>query len=309
MPDIFGPQMAAATDRRSTGGIPATPQDQTSIGAKEMTFLEHLEELRWLVFRSACAIAVGMVLAFIYPTFFFDTVLFAPMQPDFVTYKWLCWLGRESGLADMCTTEMNFRIQTTEMSGQFMAHMAVAFTAGLILACPYVLWELWRFVAPGLRAKEKAAARGIVAFIVLLFAIGIVFGYFVLAPLSVQFFGNYQVSKFVETVPRLNDYVSTVTSVTLWTGIVFQMPLIIVFLTRIGIAGPGFLRTYRKHGYVIIFVLAAIITPPDVVSQLLVGLPLILLYEVSIFLSARTQRRMERKRAEEDAPRTSAQPV
>ena len=270
-----------------------------------MTFLEHLEELRWLLFRSACAIAVGMVLAFVYKEFFFDTILFAPRDPDFITYRALCWLGTHSGIAGMCIEEMGFTIQSAQVSGQFMTHMTVAFTAGLILAFPYVLWEIWRFVGPGLKDKEKGAVGGIIGFATILFVIGIGFGYVVLAPLSVQFFGSYSVSASVQNIFMLDSYIGIVTSVTLWTGVVFQLPLVIVFLTRIGVAGPEFLRKYRKHGYVLIFVLAAVVTPPDVVSQILVGLPLILLYEISIFLSARTQKRMERKRAEDDTPRVA----
>jgi sec-independent protein translocase protein TatC len=296
--------MANAAPRPPTvAGHAARAADEKPADGKEMTFLEHLEELRWLIFRSACAIAVGMVLAFVYKEFFFDTVLFAPRDPQFITYRALCWLGTRSGIDGMCFNEMGFGIFSGDMSGQFMTHMTVAFTAGLVLAFPYVLWEVWRFVAPGLRASERGAVRGIIGFATLLFLIGITFGYVVLAPLSVQFFGTYSVSDSVQRIFQLNSYIGIVTSVTLWTGVVFQMPLIIVFLTRIGIAGPSFLRKYRKHGYVMIFVLAAIVTPPDVVSQLLVGLPLLLLYEVSILLSARTQRRMERKRAEEDQPR------
>ncbi len=295
---------AASRTQTSTAG-----KGEGGAEGKEMSFLEHLEELRWLLFRSACAIAVGMVLAFVYKEFFFDTILFAPRDPNFITYRGLCWLGMRSGIDGMCIKEMGFTIQSAQVSGQFMTHMAVAFTAGLILAFPYVLWEIWRFVAPGLKDKEKGAVRGIIGFATLLFVIGIGFGYVVLAPLSVQFFGGYSVSASVQNIFMLDSYIGIVTSVTLWTGVVFQLPLVIVFLTRIGIAGPSFLRTYRKHGYVVIFVLAAIVTPPDVISQILVGLPLMLLYEISIFLSARTQKRMDRRRTEEDNQRASANVV
>ncbi|MEO8068136.1 MAG: twin-arginine translocase subunit TatC [Flavobacteriales bacterium] len=302
--------MATASPRPNAAGstAPAGDGDKNTAG-KEMTFLEHLEELRWLLFRSACAIAVGMVLAFIYKEFFFDTILFAPRDPNFITYRALCWLGTRSGIDGMCINEMGFSIFSGDISGQFMTHMTVAFTAGLVLAFPYVLWEIWRFIGPGLKPKEKGAVRGIIGFASFMFVLGIAFGYVVLAPLSVQFFGTYSVSDSVQRIFQLDSYIGIITSVTLWTGIVFQMPLVVIFLTRIGIAGPGFLRTYRKHGYVVVFVLAAIVTPPDVVSQLLVGLPLILLYEISILLSARTQRQMERKRAEEDAPPANAAKV
>jgi sec-independent protein translocase protein TatC len=260
-----------------------------------MTFLEHLEELRWTLVRAVLAIAVAMVLAFIAKEFVFDRVVLAPKDASFITYRAFCALGHTLGMGDaLCVGELDFSLQNISMSGQFFTHLVVSFVAGLIIAFPYVMWELWRFVSPGLHVTERAALRGTALFATLLFSAGVAFGYFLLAPLSIQFFGAYRVSGSVQNAVALDSYVSMVTSVTLWTGIVFQLPLVVLFLARAGIVGPGFLRTYRKHAFVIILVISAILTPPDVVSQLIVSGPLMLLYEFSILLAARAVRARER---------------
>jgi sec-independent protein translocase protein TatC len=262
--------------------------------SQEMTFLEHLEELRWTLVRSAMAVAVGMVACFIAKDFVFDTIVLAPKAADFITYRAFCALGRTIGMGDaLCTGDMVFTLQNISMSGQFFTHLMVSFVAGVILAFPYVLWEFWRFIAPGLHESEKGSMRGMVAFASVLFLAGVAFGYFLLAPLSIQFFGSYQVSTTVQNTVALDSYIAMVTSVTLWTGVVFELPLVILFLTKAGIIGPQVLRMYRKHAFVGILIVAAILTPPDVVSQLIVSGPLMLLYEAGILISARTQRRMQ----------------
>jgi sec-independent protein translocase protein TatC len=262
---------------------------------KEMTFLEHLEELRWTLVRSALAVAVGMVAAFIAKDLVFDHVVLAPKEPTFITYRAFCRLGHLLAMGDaLCLSGLPFTLQNISMSGQFFTHLMVSFAAGLVVASPFVFREIWRFLAPGLHEGERSAARGAVVFASMLFLAGIAFGYFLLAPLSIQFFGSYQVSASVQNTIALDSYIGMVASVTLWTGVVFQMPLVVMFLTRLGLVGPAFLRTYRKHAFVAILIVSAILTPPDVVSQLVVSGPLMLLYEGSILLSARTQRRMER---------------
>ncbi len=258
----------------------------------EMTFLEHLEELRWTLVRSALAVTVGFVLAFIYKTILFEDVVLAARDPQFITYRWFCKLGEWIGMPELCITELGFTLQNLPVSGQFMTHMSVAFVAGFILAFPYILWEIWRFIGPGLREKERKAVRGFVLSGSLLFLTGVLFGFYLLAPLTVQFFGTYQVSPSVANNFALESFIGIITQVTMWTGLIFEMPLIVLILTRIGILGPGVLRTHRKHSYVGILVIAAILTPPDVISQLIVAAPLILLYEGSILLSARSQKRM-----------------
>lgn len=262
-----------------------------------MTFLEHLEELRWTIVRSVIAIGVGMVAAFLAKDFVFDQIVLAPKEASFFTYRAFCWLGQRVGMGDaLCMGDLPFSLQNISMSGQFFTHLMVSFVAGFIVAFPYILWELWRFVAPGLHPTERGSLSGIVWFASFLFMTGVAFGYYMLAPLSIQFFGSYQVSGSVQNAVALDSYISMITSVTLWTGIVFELPLLILFLTRAGIVEPKMLRAYRKHAFVGILVISAILTPPDVVSQLIVSGPLMLLYEGSIFLSARTLRRMEAAR-------------
>jgi len=265
-----------------------------SAQGKEMSFLQHLEELRWTLVRSAIAVVLGMILAFTFSTVLFDLVILAPQRADFITYRVLCDLGRWAGAGDaMCISDVGFTFQNQTMGGQFMADLMVSFVAGCILAMPYVLYQVWRFIGPGLSPKERGAVGGIVWAMAFLFLLGIAFGYFVLTPMSIQFLGSYRVgtTNAVSNEINLDSFIGTVTSLTLWTGVVFQLPLVILFLTRIGLVGPEFLRTYRKHAFVAILILAAIITPPDVTSQILVSLPLFLLYEVSILLSARAHRR------------------
>ncbi len=263
--------------------------------AKEMSFLEHLEELRWTLVRSAIAVAVGMVLIFIYVQEVFEQVVMAPAKPDFITYRFLCAVGQRSGVGDaFCVQDMALHIQNTTMEGQFMMSFSIAFTGGLIAASPFVIWQLWRFIAPGLKPSERAAVQGTVFYVMLLFLLGTAFAYYVLAPMSIQFFSSYSLSSTVENKPTLDSYIGVLNSFLLWTGLVFQLPVAMVFLARIGIVGAAFLRQYRKHAMVVILIVAAVITPPDVVSQIAVTLPLIALYELSILLAARTERRQLR---------------
>jgi len=260
-----------------------------------MTFLEHLEELRWTLVRSAIAVTVGFVLAFVFKSFVFENVVLAARNPRFVTYRGFCRIGEWLGMPGLCIRELGFTLQNLPVSGQFMTHMTVAFVVGIIIAFPYILWELWRFIAPGLHERERRATRHFVLAGSFLFACGVLFGYFLLSPLSVQFFGNYQVSPSVANNFALESFIGIVTQVTLWTGLVFEMPLVVQVLSRMGLIGPSVLRRYRRHSYVGILVLAAILTPPDIISQLIVAGPLMLLYEASILISARTERAMLRE--------------
>ncbi len=262
---------------------------------KELTFLEHLEELRWTLVRSAAAVVICTIVAFIYKDFVFDTLILAPQRPDFITYRVFCHLAMKYGLdQSFCADSTGFTLMNTTMGGQFMVHIMVSFSVGIIVAVPYLLWEIWRFVKPGLGGGEKSAVRGVVFFASILFLLGVIFGYYVLAPMSIQFLGTYKVSDSVPNLVDLNSYIGTITSLTLWTGVVFELPMVVYFLARTGLVGPEFLRTYRRHAYVGILIIGAIITPPDVTSQLLVSIPLMALYEGSIFLAARTRRGMAR---------------
>ena len=264
-----------------------------------MTFLEHLEELRWVLVRSAIAVVVCMIVVFIWIQDVFEGFIMAPANSDFITYRALCALGHKLGMGgSFCVKDMAFHIQSNTMQMEFMMSFSIAFTLGFILASPVVIWQLWRFIAPGLKEKERKAVRGTVFFIILLFLLGTAFAYFVVAPMSIQFFATYSLSASIEKRPTLDSYVSILNSFLLWTGLAFELPVVMVFLSRIGLVGASFLRKYRKHAFVAILVVSAIITPPDVVSQILVSLPLLALYEVSIMLAARSER--QRLRAEGD---------
>ena len=259
---------------------------------KEMSFLEHLEELRWTLVRSAAAVVLATIVVLYYVQDVFTYFVMAPAKPDFITYRFLCSMGHRLGMGEaFCVQDMAFRIQSTTMQGQFMMSFSIAFTLGVIVASPVIIWQLWRFIAPGLKEKERKAAGGSVIFIILLFLLGAAFAYFVVAPMSIQFFGTYSLSDVVENKPTLDSYVGILNSFLLWTGLAFELPVIMVFLAKLGLVGAGFLRQYRKHAFVAILIVAAIITPPDVVSQILVSLPLLGLYEISILLAARTERR------------------
>tara|TARA_B100000902_G_C27315727_1_gene921179 strand:- start:173 stop:982 length:810 start_codon:yes stop_codon:yes gene_type:complete len=254
----------------------------------EMSFLAHLEIFRWHLIRSALAVLFFAIIAFIFKDIVFDVILLGPMLPTFPTYKVFCLLSQSLSIGDtFCFTESPFILMNISMSGQFAAHITTSFFAGFIIAFPYVFWEFWCFVRPALHSNEITMARGIVFYSSALFLLGVLFGYYIIAPLSVNFLGSYQVSNTVANQISLNSFISTVTTVSFATGIIFELPILVYFLSKIGLLTPSFMRTYRKHAIVLILILAAIITPPDVTSQILVLLPLIVLYEISISISAR----------------------
>ncbi len=259
---------------------------------KEMGFLDHLEELRWRLVKSAAAILVFGILAFIYKDLVFDGIILAPKDNTFVTYRAFCWLGNQLGLgSQLCFEPFNFTLQNLSMSGQFGTHMMVSAIAGIIVAFPYIFYQLWSFIKPGLRQNERNLAKGIVFYASMLFFLGVLFGYYVLAPMSIQFLGTYQVSAAVQNQISLDSFISTVTSLSLSTGVVFEMPIVIYFLAKLGIISSAFLKKYRKHAFVVVLIIAAIITPPDVLSQLIVTGPLMMLYEAGIIVAKRIEKR------------------
>ncbi|MFZ9980746.1 MAG: twin-arginine translocase subunit TatC [Cyclobacteriaceae bacterium] len=278
------------------------PLDQEDIredsGEKEMSFLDHLEELRWHIVRSVAAIMIFMIAAFVMAPWIFDNIVFAPARIDFPTFKWLCALGEKIGATEtLCVDKINFKIQSRYMTGQFTMQFMAAFVIGLIIAFPYVFWEIWRFVKPGLYSKERRYSRGAVVAVTFQFTLGVLFGYFILCPMSIWFFSNYTISDMIVNEFDITSYVQTVVALVFGSGLLFQLPVVIYFLSRIGIVSPAFLRKYRKHAAVIILIVAAIITPPDPLSQTIISLPLYLLYEVSIFISGFVARQ---KQKEED---------
>lgn len=255
----------------------------------EMSFLQHLEELRWHLVRSAAVIVVFGVAAFCLNDFLFDTVIFGPLKQDFISYRALCALGYKIGAGDvMCMTVKPAHLQTLSASEQFFNHMWISLVTGLIIAFPFVLWELWKFIRPALKNQEVGPVKIFVIIASFLFLIGIGFGYFLLFPMSYNFLVNYQVSSsgIVETQNTFDDYISLISTMVLVSGIIFEMPVLVYFLTRMTILTPQFMRKYRKHAVIIILIAAAIITPsPDVTSQMVVAIPMYLLFEISIFVS------------------------
>lgn len=251
----------------------------------EMHFLDHLEALRWHLMRSAAAIVVFAIVAFLNPEILFDKVILAAKNPDFLTYRLMCKLSDLLSI-DLCISEIPFTLINIDISGQFTTHIYTSFIAGFILAFPYFLWELWRFIKPALSSKERNYSRGVVFFSSILFLMGVLFGYYIISPLSINFLGSYQISQQVANQISLSSFISTVTMLTLSAGVVFELPVVIYFLSKIGLVTPQFLRNYRKHSMVVILIIAAIITPsPDVTSQILVAVPLFLLYEIGIWVS------------------------
>ena len=261
---------------------------------KEMSFVDHLEELRWHIVRSVAAVAVGFVVAFVFAKWIFDNIVFAPARPSFITFRLMCKLGEITNSPGLCVTEIPFKVQSRFVTGQFSMQFTAAAVIGLILAFPYVFWELWRFIRPGLYTTERQGSRGAVAAVTMLFLSGVSFGYFILCPMSMYFFASYSISDMIVNEFDITSYVSTIVALVFGSGVLFQLPVAIFFLTRIGLVNPPFLRTYRKHAVIIILILAAIITPPDVISQIIITVPLWILYEISIFISAREVRRKKR---------------
>jgi len=272
-------------------------------GEGEMTFLQHLEELRWHLIRAFIAVVAGAIVAFVFKDIIFDHIILAPNNPDFITNRLLCQLAEIVNAPALCINQNPIELISIKMAGQFTTHINISLVAGLILAFPYVFWEFWSFFKPALYEKEARYARGAVFSASLLFLLGILFGFFVITPLSINFLGSYRVSDLVQNQINIASYIGSVTSVALAAGVTFELPIVAYFLTRIGVITPEFMRKYRKHSIVVILILAAIITPPDVFSQILVSLPLLLLYEVSIFIAAR----VVKNRAIDDAAREAAE--
>lgn len=267
--------------------------DRVKTERGEMSFFEHITELRRHILRSVLAIFVVGVACFLNKDIIFEKMIFGPRHADFPTYRVLCNASHTFGLGDqMCFTPPKFDLITRELGEILMQHLYVSFWLGVIGAFPFIFWQFWQFVQPGLLETERKVVRGIVFICSFLFLLGVVFGYFVIAPFSISFLAGYTIEGVIIS-PTLDSYVTYMTMFTLPTGLIFEMPVIAYFLARIGLIGTDLMRTYRKHAVVVILIVAAIITPPDVVSQTLVAIPLYLLYEVSILVVGRVQRQRE----------------
>jgi sec-independent protein translocase protein TatC len=258
---------------------------------KNMSFFDHVDELRKHIIRAFLSIAVGFILAFVYIKEVVQGIIFAPFRQDFLTYRVLCnaskqWFGDDR----MCMVPAKVEIQNLQLQGQFVSAFKISFIAGLMIAFPYIVWELWRFVRPALSLKEVTKTRGTIFFVALLFITGVLFSFYILVPVSVNFFVNFTISDEVQNIVTMQNVVNYVGLLCLATGLVFEMPVLMYVLSRIGLVTAGFLRKYRRYAVVIIFIVAAIATPsPDMLSQLILAIPLYALYELGILIASRNE--------------------
>ena len=277
-------------------------KSRKNIVEKEMSFLDHLEELRWHLIRSTLAIVIVSAIAFVFKDFIFDVLIFGPKHADFPTYKLLCEAAQFLGVKNesFCFSELPFRIQSRTMGGQFSAHIWTSITAGFIVSFPFVLYEMWKFISPGLKIKERKSAKGFIFIASILFFIGVLFGYYVVTPLSINFLGTYQVSGQVHNDFDLSSYIALVRTSVIASGVIFELPIIIYVLTKIGLVTPEILKKYRKYSLVGVLIISAVITPPDIASQVIVTVPILILYEISISISrivVRNQEKLLKKQA------------
>lgn len=262
----------------------------------EMSFLDHLEELRGHLIKSTLAILAFATIAFISKEIVFKHILFAPTKINFVTYKGLCHLSKVLGMDEsLCIEMMPFEIQSRTLAGQFSAHIWVSITFGFIIAFPFVIYQFWKFVSPGLHNNERKTSRGFIFAASFLFFTGVLFGYYIICPLSINFLGNYSVDNTIHNDFDLDSYIGLVRACTLASGLIFELPIIIYFLTKIGLVTPDFLKKQRKIALVIILIISAVITPPDLASQVIVAIPVLILYEISIVISKRVLKNQLKK--------------
>nr|WP_246611621.1 twin-arginine translocase subunit TatC [Arthrospiribacter ruber] len=264
-----------------------------------MSFLDHLEQLRWHLLRSVAAVLIFTVAAFLAKSIVFGKVILGPSRVDFVTYRLLCQIADALSTPVLCIDTLPFTIQSRQMTGQFSMHLTSSMVVGLIAAFPYLFYEVWKFISPGLYSKERQAARGAVFFVSLLFFMGASFGYFILAPLSINFLSNYQLDPSILNEFDITSYVTTLSMLVLASAIMFQLPVVIYFLSMSGLVTAAMLKAYRRHAIVSILILAAVITPPDVISQVLIAMPILVLYEAGIQIAKRLERKKEKQELED----------
>lgn len=263
---------------------------------EHMTFLDHVDSLRKHLIRSFIAVVVFTIIGFVFRTELFDLIVFSPVQPDFITYKAICALANKLGVEGMCVLPPKINFVITDFAGEFNLAMTFSITFGICLAFPYIIYELWSFIKPGLYEKETKKVTGIVFYISLLFFIGTAFGYFILSPSSLTFLATFKTSNQTAQMPTVNTYVSLLLTMVLACGIAFQLPVAVFLLSKLGLLTPSFMKSYRRHAYVLITVAAAIITPTsDLFNLSIVGLPMIFLYELSIFISASVEKKREKE--------------
>ncbi len=267
----------------------------------EMSFLDHLEDLRWHLIRATSAIMIVATIAFIFSRSIFKLIIFAPIEMSFPTYKLLCKAGQFINVdSTFCGESLPMIIQNRTMAGQFSADIWTSILAGFIIAFPYVIYQFWKFISPGMQTNERKHSRGFIIISSFLFFLGVLFGYYIVTPLSLNFLANYSISDVVDNQIDISSYIALVRSAALASGLVFELPIIIYFLTKIGLVTPEFLRKYRKYALVIVLILSAIITPPDIASQIIVAIPILILYQVSIYISKvviKNQKKKEKQHA------------
>jgi sec-independent protein translocase protein TatC len=251
----------------------------------EMSFFDHIDELRKHLFRSVIAILIGAIFVGYYNKFIIRNILMGPIHSDFVTYRYLCSLGKYLGMGNtLCLNTVSIKMQSNAVAGQFNVFLNVILIGGLIIAFPYVFWQFWRFIKPALKNNELSGTRGVIFWVSLLFFIGVLFGYYVIAPYTINFFAGFQIDESIENFWTIASYFNTMMPLVLGSGLMFQLPLVLYFLAKIEVVSSAFLKKYRKHSILVITVVVSIITPPDMLSTIICSIPLIFLYEISIFL-------------------------
>lgn|SRR5690554_206354 len=251
----------------------------------EMSFLDHLEELRWRIVRSVIAILVFAVVMWFFKEWIIQNLFISMTKPDFISFQFMC------EHLNICIGEIPIKFQSNKVASQFSYALMLSVVGGFIVAFPFVFYQLWSFVKPGLKANEKSAVSGLTFFVTLLFLLGVVFGYLVVAPLCIQFFGAFSLASEFENIWMISSFMSLIISSVILTGLLFLLPVVIYILTKIGIVSSEFLKKYRRHSIVGVLILAALITPPDFISQIIVSIPIILLYEIGILISVRVEKR------------------
>lgn len=252
-----------------------------------MSFLDHLEELRWRLVRIAIFIVIIAIGLWIFQEWIMDHVFLSMKNPDFISFKLICdYIG-------VCVEEVPVKMQSMKVSGQFSYALMMSILGAIVISFPFIFYQIWAFVKPGLRKNEKNMAKGIVFYVSVLFFTGISFGYFIVAPLCIQFFGSYKISDKIQNIFTINSYMSTILSTVFYSGLLFLLPVVSYLFTKLGILNADFLRKYRKHAIIVILILSAIITPPDLISQIIVGIPIALLYEAGIMVSSNVEKKMK----------------
>ena len=272
----------------------------TSASTAEMSFWDHIDELRKHLFRSALAVVAGAIVMAVYNNFIVKKVLMGPTHPDFPTYEYLCKLGRYLGMGDkLCLSKINVKMQSNAVAGQFNVYLNIILIGGFIMAFPYIFWQFWKFIKPALKKNELSRTRGVIFWVSLLFFIGVLFGYFFIAPYTINFFANFSLDDNIENFWTIASYFNTMVPLILGCGLAFQLPLVLFFLAKIDVVNSAFLKRYRKHAVLIITVVTSIITPPDILSTIICSIPLVILYEISILLCVRVEKKKKQEEAEE----------